>query len=540
MSETANHITAPNQETKPARLEAEKALPYDIVDMTDTGPKEALRYLKELAAATNGKGEPSYVFHGAHMTGFHERDGLPEVGWNETLDPSVSRQTEHPAVYATKAVEGALVHAVLKHRPEDAGDNHGQTFALSMNGGGKKVLMSPQLQEAANEGQLTFTDGFLYVLPASEFTESWQGGNHEVTANHAVTPLLGIKIGESLGSELMKYLEIGSFVEDERREKMKLDKLWSQYYTPIGSPAYEKANSERVKDGTIKVYKIGDATLVANIKLDDAGNVVSGHDYNPEATSMSDTEAAWDRYLEETPPEQRVVLFEGDEQVFGTRKEAIEQRTDSGLVQYLAHKDGVVGLRGEPTPEEESKALFEKGVSREEVLALIVARGLEGVLAEDDKNPNNLAGHIYQVAAELGFEGFEVYSEEQKQAINREGRVEEVLKAISDKAASLVPTLNDILKSSLRGEDIFIVNEGTVKINPELGKNPQEAIFDKLNWDGNSRMSEIAKLDMEVRDRHIFERIISALDAGLKPFVPYGGSHIVTIEPALRAYLRQQ
>lgn len=42
---------------------------------------------------------------------------------------------------------------------------------------------------------------------------------------------------------------------------------------------------------------------------------------------------------------------------------------------------------------------------------------------------------------------------------------------------------------------------------------------------------------MEVRDRFIFTRIIEQYEQGKRPFVAYGGSHIVTIEPALRAYL---
>lgn len=206
--------TAPNHEITSTGFEAEKSLPYDVVDMTDIDPKEALTYLSELAEKKNERGEQEYVFHGAHMTGFHEKYGMPQVDWYPTLDPGSSRQTEHPAVYATSSIEGALIHAILKHRPQDAGEKHGQTYALNMNGGGKEVLMSPQLLRAAEQGTLEFTDGYLYVLPANEFSKSWQGGNHEVTSNHMVTPLLGIKIGRSLGNELMKYVKVVDFPED--------------------------------------------------------------------------------------------------------------------------------------------------------------------------------------------------------------------------------------------------------------------------------------------------------------------------------------
>lgn len=196
--------------------EKEEALSYEIVDFTDEEPSKTMAYLKELAEKKNKDGGQEYVFHGAHMTGFHEQYGLPQVDWYPTLDPNASRQTEHPAIYATTGIEGALIHAILKHRPEDAGEKHGQTFALNMNGGGKEVLMSPQLQQAAERGALEFTDGFLYILPANEFTGSWQGGDHEVTANHEVTPLLGIKVGSALGPELLKHVQIVDFIEDQK------------------------------------------------------------------------------------------------------------------------------------------------------------------------------------------------------------------------------------------------------------------------------------------------------------------------------------
>lgn len=197
--------------------EFERVLPYEIINFTDEDPARAIDYLKELAVRKNQNGEQEYVFHGAHMTGFHEQYGLPQVDWYPTLDPGVSRQ-ERPAVYATTSIEGALVHAVLKHRPEDAGEKHGQTFALNMNGHGKEVLMSPQLQQAEKQGNLEFSDGFLYVLPASEFSESWQGGDHEVTADHEVTPLLGVKLGKTLGPELMKHIRVVDFIEDRASE----------------------------------------------------------------------------------------------------------------------------------------------------------------------------------------------------------------------------------------------------------------------------------------------------------------------------------
>lgn len=319
-------------------------------------------------------------------------------------------------------------------------------------------------------------------------------------------------------------------------EENRVETAWT-HYAPIGSAAYEAANQERIKDGKVKVNTIGDVTLVANIKLDDTGNVVSGHDYNPNAESMKDTELAWHRYLDSTPPEQRLLIYEGDERVYSDRDEAITRATDSGLAQFLAHEANVESSRGEPTPTEEMQALVEKGVSRDEALALMVGRGLEGNLANND--PHALAGLIHHQAAELKYDGFVDYTEEQKETIVREGRIEDAMKEMNRKAASLVPALNDSFRSTLGGKDLFVLQGNAVAINPELIDTAQEKIFDKMRWDGDSRMSQIARLDMEVRDQFIFDKIITAVRDGKKPFVPYGGSHIVTLTPALHAYFEK-
>lgn len=139
---------------------------------------------------------------------------MPGVTWSSTLDPARSRQTNHPAIYATSSVDGALVHAILKHQPEDIGESSGQTYALDLEGSGTVVQMSPKLREAASNNTLRFTGGYLYVLPADEFSASWQASNHEVAATREVTPLLGIKVGEALGSELMKRIQTAVFIED--------------------------------------------------------------------------------------------------------------------------------------------------------------------------------------------------------------------------------------------------------------------------------------------------------------------------------------
>lgn len=309
-----------------------------------------------------------------------------------------------------------------------------------------------------------------------------------------------------------------------------------QHYRPIGSPSYEEANNQRVEAGKIAISDINGVRLVASINVDANGQTVSGHEHNPEADSIKDTKQAFIEWQEATPPEQRVLIYEGDERISDNETTAVTEAADSGLVQFLANQANIEAVPGEPTIEEEMNALAEHGVSKEEFLALDVARGVEATFANPD--PNAVAGTLYHAAMRANIEGFYPYTQQEREAIMREGRMDEVMKTINDQAATLVPGLNEAYRTALEGKDLFVVENGTIHINSEYtSDNVGKTVIDKLTMTGDHRINEISRLDMEVRDRFIFTRIIEQYEQGKRLIVPYGGSHIVTIEPALRAYL---
>lgn len=311
----------------------------------------------------------------------------------------------------------------------------------------------------------------------------------------------------------------------------------------IGSNEYEQANQERIKDARIEVDVIGNEehsiTLVASINVDsETGRSVSGHEYRPEAESMRDTEAAWSEYIANTPPEQRIVVYEGDKRVFKDRDEAIRKAADSGLVQHLADKEHVPAVSGEPTNEEVITSMEKLGVSREELLALHVARGLGAHLSGQE--PDFIAGYINYQAASLGVEGFSDYSDTERQAIVAKGRLDEVKAELNTKVAALLPALNNLYRENLDDRELFVIKNDSVAINPEFADTDIYRItMDKLSWDGSSRLNEVARLNLEMRDKVIFHRIIETYDSGKSPFVVYGGSHIVTLKPAVRAYVTE-
>lgn len=319
------------------------------------------------------------------------------------------------------------------------------------------------------------------------------------------------------------------------------EELAWQNYIPIGSTEYEQANQERIADGKIKVVKISNEeqtiTLVASIKVDQkTGRAISGHESRPEAESMKDIEVAFEKYLENTPPEQRFVIYEGDERIFTDRDESITKASDSGLVQHLAVKEQISTVSGEPTEAEKLVIMKWLGVSQEEVLALSVAQGLESFMTSGETD--FLAGYINYRAAVLGVDGFHEYTEAEKSAIKESGRLDELKKELNRKVENLLPTLNDLYKPTLEGEDLFIMTEGTVTINPNFYEAVTDITMNKLSWSGENRINEIAKLSMEMRDRVIFHRIAETYRSGKSPFVVYGGSHVVTLTPTLRSYIK--
>jgi len=347
----------------------------------------------------------------------------------------------------------------------------------------------------------------------------------------------GAVIQTQLSTGVDETEDAGHNGEDMNRQKEVV--AWESY-VPIGSNAYKQANAKRIEGGKIEVDELGDKkhsiTLVASVKVDpETGQAISGHENRPDAESMRDTAQAFADYLAATPAEQRFVVYEGDKRVFDNRDEAITKAADSGLVQHLAAKEHIPTVSGEPT-EAETTAIMERlGVNQKELLALYVARGLESQLTNGEAD--FLAGYIYSQAARLDMEGFHNYSESEKQEILASGKLDELKAELNQKVSELLPTLNELYRPNLDSKDLLVAAEdGSIGVNPEFADNIAEITMDRLNWSGEHRLNEVAKLSMEMRDRVIFHRVLEAYNSGKNPFVVYGGSHIVTLKPALQAY----
>ncbi len=336
--------------------------------------------------------------------------------------------------------------------------------------------------------------------------------------------------------------------ETQRREQ-----AWSEY-AGYGSE-YQRRNDERVRIGRAKIDHFGgDAlTMIASInteKLDPAtgqraenqrarglveGKAADLHDYNPESQNHADIEAAYLDYLEATPPDQRLVVFEGDERSEADtpdRDAAIDAASETGMMQFFARRDGVPAVSGEPSDAEIAQYTEARGVSPEELTLVLMLRNLTHDISKP--LPEDISLQVYGEAAVNGSPGFQHIPDTDKDRMIEQNP--EIIEALKDQARSLVMNMNEHL-AELGLPQFAIREDGTIGFSSVEDR----AALAKA-WDPRSdgRLAEIHTIITEARDRHIFDLITQAITDGKKPFVVYGGSHVMSLEPAFEAYFANQ
>lgn len=301
---------------------------------------------------------------------------------------------------------------------------------------------------------------------------------------------------------------------------------WSEYNGY--DKDYQKRNEDRTNTGSLQVshYAGGNVTAVASINIDPtSGEATNGHDHRPEATSHRDTEIAWQEYILATPEDERFVIFEGEPDNSETRDEAIIARSDSGLLQYLAHEsqlDPESIVSGDPKVEYARAELEKQGFSPADIQLYELIRHLSH---DPKKEVDDLNLELYGAAALVGVEGFPVLNQDEKTELLTKKHGIDDLRA---RAAVLAGTLNQQLKT-------FKLPEFIITTNGDIHYEQQAIEVLNQSWDPRSEglLADIQRANLEIRDKYLFEQIATALEQGKKPFIVFGGSHISALQPAL-------
>lgn len=351
------------------------------------------------------------------------------------------------------------------------------------------------------------------------------------------------------------YDELLKIAESQRSETESEERIESSFvsYADYQADYYKRSNQERVDDAQadghqrVRINVFGEdsaVTMIAQVKIDkDTGDVVDGHDYNPEAESMSEIEEAFRLYLEKTPPEERLVIFEGSpmrDEDMQDRDSAIRLRTDSGLVQHLADRSGVEAIPAEISNAQQADIMEAAGIPREASALFLALRSLSANYSDEEVS-SDISMDLYQVLADLGIQGIEEIPEESKASYLASPAM---MKALKDKVAPFVEQWNSLLVDS--GLPTLVVSDdGSIKFtNPPDGSSvTYNELGSAISATGGTPLKDIAKINMrEARDKVIFKTIVRATESGKRPFIVYGGSHVVSLEPVLQAHFgtRQQ
>lgn len=329
-------------------------------------------------------------------------------------------------------------------------------------------------------------------------------------------------------------------VKDEQ-----LEAAWSDY-AGYGE-YYQKVNAERAERARAKIEKFGPVTIIASINVDHiTGRAIDGHDYNPGAENHRDIEAAWQKYLAETPLEERIVVFEGNSESFDDRDVAIEQRTEAGMMMFLADQEGVERTSGEPRDLVVAEEFEKVGISREETALLFTLRSLATHASSEPIG--DMKFNFYPHMQSVGFEGFPLYTEEQKKVFKTEnGQFVDSSPEAKEKRTQINREIFEKISPYVDKWNVALESYGLPKM---LITDSQEIIFEDPvsrgdvaesgNPSGEGLHSERMAQMTAIRDKHIFETIVEATSAGKKPFVVYGGSHVVSLEPVLKQYYGSQ
>lgn len=133
------------------------------------------------------------------------------------------------------------------------------------------------------------------------------------------------------------------------------------------------------------------------------------------------------------------------------------------------------------------------GVPAIDIAAMEVVRGIVPSLRSGRYGKEDIDMILYSAALETGVDGMISYAEEEKKAMEDQGKTDEAMAAIKQQLRErLVPHFNDLARDGLDGKDLFIDSgDGILSINLDVDMDDMvaldKALFPLWHPDGRSR-----------------------------------------------------
>jgi hypothetical protein len=213
------------------------------------------------------------------------------------------------------------------------------------------------------------------------------------------------------------------------------------------------------------------------------------------------------------------------------------------MMMFFADESGVDRVSGEPTDLLVATELEKAGIAREETALLFTLRSL--ATHQSDEPIGDMKYDFYPHMESVGFEGFPIYSEDEKKVFAQSDgefidqspeavtKRAEINQEIFEKVSPFVEAWNKSLNEYGLPQLVVTENQEIVFEDPVFSRGD---VAKSANPAGEGIHSERMAATTEIRDRHILDTIADATTAGKKPFVVYGGSHVVSLEPVLAEY----
>lgn len=362
----------------------------------------------------------------------------------------------------------------------------------------------------------------------------------------------------------------GVAIEEETSQlesRERVQKVWGKYASY--GEGYDRHQAERLAHGGMEVdtYLGGNLKVIASVnseKFDPRtgkpakdvtryglmeGKWADGHDYAPDSFNNRYIAEQFQQFVMGQGAENVVLIYEGYPDESGSWSKAVQKRTESGGLQFLARQMGVEAVPGEPLNINEiTAAEFEnQGLVREVTALAFALRALQARPEysfggsgnpEEVKQPvGDILLDIYPQLASVGLsEAYPLFSEDDKKYFTQDipeaqASFLQIRQEILTKLEPAISKMNEWLATmqiSARLEADMA--NGTLSFVPPL-------MLSELSADphGESQLGKFWAEQGAIRDRELSTSVADQVVRGKKVFMAYGGSHVMSTKDVFTA-----
>lgn len=239
---------------------------------------------------------------------------------------------------------------------------------------------------------------------------------------------------------------------------------------------------------------------------------------------------------------KKVLILEGQNQDSTERpndpREAI--KVGGGEFNYmrvLGEQRGIEVVPAEPDPHDCARNILKErtDITREEVALHYALKVLQGSIKKGEPaRLEDVAVYIHHavgIAGDASEGGWVKHSTSRDEVLSM---TDTEKNTVSIEMPGIVNKLNDEFAKAYPGQKLLDLKpDGTITLLYHLFAQP-------VPWDPSeeTKVAEISRMDMLMRDRHTFELTMQALEQGKEPIIAVGSSHVSTLKPAFEAQLQ--